>query len=185
MTNRTLSSFVRILACFVLIVLCLGFGLTIPVGAAGPVVVQGAATGPKIWLQDSQPLSVTHVGPAAASMGSVQPLSMVSADFDRDGVQDLLVGYSTPGGGVISLHRGNLDAFAPQSEASFQAIGRGEFSAPFLPDAQTFSISVRPDFIAVGNFTASATSTWWSRLVAATRFTCSPATARDTLARHR
>jgi uncharacterized repeat protein (TIGR01451 family) len=118
-------------------------------------VVQNAAPGPKIWLQDSQPLSVTHVGPAAASMGLAQPLSMVSADFDRDGVQDLLVGYSTPGGGVLSLHRGNLDAFAPQSEASFQAIGRGEFSAPFLQDAQTFSISVRPDFIAVGNFTAS------------------------------
>jgi hypothetical protein len=32
---------------------------------------------------------------------------------------------------VIAVHRGNLDAFAPQSEASFQAIGRSEFHHRF------------------------------------------------------
>ena len=85
--------------------------------------------------------------------GQAQPLSMISADVDGDGIGDLVVGYSTPNGGTIAVYRGNLDAFAPQSDASFQAIGRGEFPSPFLPDAQTFSVPVRPDFLATGDFT--------------------------------
>ena len=58
-------------------------------------------------------------------------------DIDSDGVADLLVGYSAPGGGVIAVHRGNLDAFAPQSDASLQAIGGGEFPSPFLTRSAT------------------------------------------------
>src|SRR5215831_8687176 len=147
---------VRALACSALIVLmCLGL-ISQVAFAAGPIQVQQRPSdpgAPKIWLQDNRPLSVTHVGPAAAIMGSAQPLSMVSADFDEDGVQDLVVGYSTPGGGVIAWHRGNLDAFAPQSDASFQAIARGEFPSPFLPEVQTLNVPVNPDFLAAGDFT--------------------------------
>src|SRR5258708_7265801 len=84
--------------------------------------------------------------------GQAQPLSMAKGNF-VDGIEDLVVGYVAPGGGVIAFHRGSLDAFAPQSDASFQAIGRGEFPAPFLPEARVFRVPVRPDFIAVGSFT--------------------------------
>ena len=87
--------------------------------------------------------------------GAAQPVSLASGDIDGDGVADLLVGYSAPGGGVIAVHRGNLDAFAPQSDASFQAIGRGEFPSPFLTEANTFTVPVSPDFIAIGNFTGN------------------------------
>src|SRR5262249_13911463 len=64
--------------------------------------------------------------------------------------------YGTKTSGVIAIHRGNLDAFAPQSQPSFEAIGRGEFPSPFLPEAKTFSIPIRPDFMAIGHFTAGA-----------------------------
>src|SRR5947209_6284681 len=113
---------------------------------------QAPASGPKIWLQDNQSLPVVHTG-AAAQAGLGQPLAMASADIDGDGIADLVVGHSAPGGGVIAIHRGNLDAFAPQSDASLQAIGRGEFPSPFLTDAPTFSVPVSPDFLALGNFT--------------------------------
>jgi CSLREA domain-containing protein/uncharacterized repeat protein (TIGR01451 family) len=80
------------------------------------------------------------------------PLSLASVDFDVDGIQDLAVGMATPAGGAIAIHRGNLDAFAPQSDASFWAITRGEFPSPFLPDAQLVQIPNRPDFLAAGDF---------------------------------
>src|SRR5712691_9439153 len=136
---------------------------------------QGYQGGPKIWLQDRQTLSVTHVAAdgtaqnksAAQNLaaGQGQPLAMTHGDFDQDGVEDLAAGYATPSGGAIVVHRGNLDAFAPQSDASFQAIGRGEFPAPFLPQAKVFSIPIRPDFLAAGNFTGKGNTD----LVAAAR----------------
>jgi hypothetical protein len=121
--------------------------------------MQAPARGPKIWLGDNQALPVKPVGaPTLAqsvAAGQAQPTAMATADVDGDGVADMIAGFSAPGGGTIVIHRGNLDAFAPQSDASFQAIGRGQFPAPFLPNAKVFSVPVRPDFIALGRFTPS------------------------------
>jgi CSLREA domain-containing protein/uncharacterized repeat protein (TIGR01451 family) len=134
------------------------FGLQAALSVAEPIGQQ-TPQGPHIYVQDTQPVKVNHLGPSVAvkslAMGQAQPLSSASADIDEDGVPDLLVGYNTPTGGVVVLHRGNLDAFAPQSRTSFLAIARSEFPSPFLPNAQVFNIPVRPDFLATGNFTGS------------------------------
>jgi len=122
-----------------------------------PGVVE-AATSNLIRLGEAKRLEVRHQGSnaivSAFGAGATQPLSLVSEDFDRDGVSDLAVGYATADGGRIAILRGNLDAFAPQSEESFQAIGRGEFPSPFLTDSRTLRVPVRPDFIAAGNLIA-------------------------------
>lgn len=121
--------------------------------------MQAPARGPKIWLGDNQAVPVKPVGvPTLAqsvAAGQAQPTAMATADVDGDGVADMIAGFSAAGGGTIVIHRGNVDAFAPQSNASFQAIGRGQFPAPFLPNAQVFNVPVRPDFIAIGRFTPS------------------------------
>ena len=143
-----------------IVVLNGGYAQTISSAAAqslpssGVAPVSGTSTGPQIWLQKNQPLPVVHRGAMqqAGAVQGAQPLSMASGDLDQDGFDDLLVGYSAANGGVIAIHRGNIDAFAPQSDASFQAIGRGEFPAPFHLEAQTFAVPVRPDFVALGNF---------------------------------
>jgi uncharacterized repeat protein (TIGR01451 family) len=86
-------------------------------------------------------------------------LSLVSADFNGDGVADLAAGYAAPGGGgIVAVHYGSLDTLAPQSDATFRAIGRGEFPAPFLPEARVFSVPVTPDLLAVGDFTGRGTN---------------------------
>jgi hypothetical protein len=112
--------------------------------------------GPKIWLQESYSVPVHHVGGSNAVQmlagGRATALAMAEGDFDADGVEDLVIGYTVGNGGVLAFHRGNLDAFAPQSEASFQAIGRGEFPSPFLPRATVVEVPVRPDFVSVGSF---------------------------------
>src|SRR5579871_1291552 len=75
-------------------------------------------------------------GAMQAMLGrSASPLAMATEDFDRDGINDLAVGFATPRGGLIAIHKGNLDAFAPQSRASHEGIGRSEFPAPYLPEA--------------------------------------------------
>ena len=153
---------------FVFAFLSLLLFLSVPMLAAGPAAVQNSITnGPRIWLQENQPLPVQHVavqldhgqGMAAADpsllagLGNAQPVAIASGDLDADGFEDLVVGYSAGSGGFISIHRGNIDAFAPQSEASFQAIGQGNFPSPFLLEANIFSVAISPDFIAVGDFT--------------------------------
>src|SRR5205823_2227519 len=115
--------------------------------AAAAQSPQASAQGQRIWLGEPQSLQVTHV-PAAGvqnllapagpdfAASQPQPLSMINGDFDGDGIEDLAVGYASPGGGSIVLHRGNLDAFAPQSQESWLAIGQGRFPQPYLTDAK-------------------------------------------------
>src|SRR5436305_10792452 len=105
---------------------------------------QASPNPPRIWLSEPQGLTVNHVSALAGAMRSTssramtaegdpgatapvavnlgQPVSMDSADFDEDGIADLAVGYKGPQGFSVVIHRGNLDAFAPQSDASFRAI---------------------------------------------------------------
>ncbi|HZS29126.1 MAG TPA: CSLREA domain-containing protein, partial [Candidatus Angelobacter sp.] len=123
---------------------------------------QSSTQGPKIWLGERQQLPM-QAGGAPAAKGAFasaaatsvptagQPISLLTADVDEDGVPDLLVGYN----GYLGIQRGNVDAFAPQSDASFQAITHGQFPAPFLPQQAVLSTPVNPDFIAVGHFTPS------------------------------
>src|SRR5260370_2342043 len=54
----------------------------------------------------------------ALASAHATPLSLAAGDFDMDGIGDLAAGYATPDGGRVAIFRGNLDAFAPQSEGS-------------------------------------------------------------------
>ncbi len=84
--------------------------------------------------------------------GQNSPLALASADFDVDGFPDLATGYSTASGGVLTFHKGNAEAFAPQSEESFALIKEGRFPDPFIAKAESFAIAAAPDFLAAGDF---------------------------------
>ena len=54
-----------------------------------------------------------------------RPLTLAAGDFDGDGVDDLMSGYATPNGGMLTLHRGNVESIFP---------GPSEIQpAPFFP----------------------------------------------------
>ena len=117
-----------------------------------------AQTGPHIYLQERQTLAARYEASdhttSRVAMDQAQPRSLTSGDFDEDGIADLIVSFATAGdGGSVVFHRGNLDAFAPQSQESWQAIADGRFPAPFVQKAQVFPVPLSPDFVAAGNFT--------------------------------
>lgn len=109
-------------------------------------------SGPAAQFQMSRPLSmIMSVHPAAVHVQQLQPLAMASADFDEDGVADLVLGYSNGKGGAIAFMRGNLDAIAPQTYASWLAAGQGHFSSLFLPNTNFTPLPAQPDLIQVAD----------------------------------
>ncbi len=89
----------------------------------------------------------------ALDAGPAQAIALASGDFDEDGVADLISGYTSPDGNVLTLHRGNVDSIFPHSPAARQRRVEGTFSdEPFLPSVRVFQAPVRPDFLAAGDF---------------------------------
>lgn len=86
------------------------------------------------------------------SQGGARSLSLTSADFDEDGMPDLVGGFGSASGGLIMLHRGSIDSIYPNgSEAKRQADGV-HANSPFLSPALAFAVPEPPDFIAAGDF---------------------------------
>ena len=85
--------------------------------------------------------------PLQAALQPLRSLSMASADFNGDGVTDLAIGSSNIAGGGIAIELGNLDAIAPQSEASWTAAGLHHATPPFLPASQTIQLDSTPDIL--------------------------------------
>ncbi|MDW8240266.1 MAG: hypothetical protein RMM98_11670, partial [Acidobacteriota bacterium] len=92
-----------------------------------------------------------------------RPTALASADFDEDGVPDVICGYEGPSGGLITLHRGNLESLWPRGQGSV-AGGHGSPMArsgaqlwdapPFLLEAQVFELGEAPDLLGPGDFDA-------------------------------
>src|SRR5439155_16493744 len=87
-------------------------------------------------------------------------LTLATADFDEDGVPDLVAGFAAPGGGLLVLHRGNVDALFPNAP---EARGRDQ-KAPFLPGPEPINIPAVPEFLGAGDFNADG---HWDLVLAA------------------
>jgi hypothetical protein len=111
--------------------------------ARGALTIRAANQGtPFLSLCDGYTLSE----PAQAN--AMRPLSLASADFDGDGVPDLVSGYEAGKAGAITVYRGNVDALWP-----YGANLNGPPPA-FLPNARSFAVPEAPSLIAVGDFNA-------------------------------
>lgn len=127
-------------------------------GAAATVHSAGRGS-PWMNLTDGHDILTAYTGDPALQQlleqNLVQPLAMASGDFDEDGMPDLIIAYAGPSSGVLTLHRGNLDAMFPESPEAKQRKNQGEFTdAPFLSPARVFRLPEQPDFIGAGDFNA-------------------------------
>ena len=122
-----------------------------------PAINVGERTSVWLKLQEGKSPDTTFYGndsAISALRGNLaEPLSQVSADFNADGYNDLVGGFrNAAGGGLISLHRANRQAFAPTDEQVFADLQRGIFPAAFEKDALILDVPTAPDFIVTGKF---------------------------------
>src|SRR3989442_7366439 len=113
------------------------------------VSVHAAGRGnPTINLSDGHDVLSSYVGPeelrSALEQNQAEPLSLAAADFDEDGVPDLVSGYSYNGQGIVTLLRGNVDSIYPNASEAKERKANGTFTdAPFLSPARVFDAPVR------------------------------------------
>ena len=89
---------------------------------------------------------------AALQSSSTRSRALASADLDSDGAPDLIAGYELDGKGIVTVQRGNADAFAPKDEAVFELMQKGYNPHSLLPTAQTYQIPEPADFLLAGDF---------------------------------
>jgi hypothetical protein len=112
---------------------------------------------PRLNLSDGRQLITSFSGPLELTRilerNQAEPLSLCSADFDEDGVPDLIAGYAGPNGGIVTLLRGNVDSIYPNAPEAHKRRSAGAFTdAPFLSPAAVFSVPEAADFIGAGDF---------------------------------
>lgn len=124
------------------------------------ISIRAAGRGnPWINMTDGRDVLTAYEGPddlvRLMSQNSARPLSLASADFDEDGMPDLIAGYGTARGGIIAMHRGNVDSVYPNNPTAKQHKAEGAFSdAPFLSPARMFEAGTAPEFVETGDFDA-------------------------------
>jgi hypothetical protein len=153
--SSTVKKCIYIVAAYLLILI----GIAAHAGAQTAAVSASAllhssnSGGSAVSIRDGAAVVTEYSGNTTATSMLMQrqarPVSLSSGDFDEDGVPDLVAGYSAGSGGILSIHRGNINALWPYGDAV-----RSGPPPSFLPDARTFALPESPDFIATGDFDA-------------------------------
>lgn len=79
-------------------------------------------------------------------------LTLAAGDVDGDGFPDLISGYALAQGGVLTLHRGNREAWAPTLTVSHALLRHGMYPAGFEMRASTVPLPVPPELVVAGDF---------------------------------
>ncbi len=120
---------------------------------------------PAITLRDGHSAPVEYQGSSNMIQqlkdNRARPMSLASADFDEDGIPDIVAGYRGAKGGAISIHRGDADAVftnTPDAVAhratANQPPSADDIPSPFFVQSRVFDTPGAPQFIVAGDFDA-------------------------------
>ncbi len=93
-------------------------------------------------------LNGTFEVPVDAGLRKSEAISMIVSDLNGDGINDLITGRENG----ISIQMGDINAFAPQTQAAFEAIRDLRYISPFRQETRTVELPIRPDFLLSGDF---------------------------------
>jgi Domain of unknown function (DUF4214) len=159
-SNRFVSRTIKAMLLSVLVA-CFALAMYVKVdssrSSAATVTVQAAGRGkPYLNLQDGREMQVEYVGDQrlgdALRSGQARARALASADLDHNGTPDVVAGYAYNGTGILTVQRGNTDAFAPDDDSVFVRMQAGYNPDSLVPTADTYQLPETPDFLAVGNF---------------------------------
>jgi parallel beta-helix repeat protein len=89
------------------------------------------------------------------AMAQTRLVALAAADFDEDGMPDLVSGFASGEGGVITLHRGNVDLLFPNDPQARQRQHSSRFAnRAFLPEGAPVSVPGVPHVLHTGDFDA-------------------------------
>ena len=144
-SRALLGPFLLLLSCLLLLKLTSSANETTskavtpqPARLGNRVTIHAASRGnPTVNLSDGRDVDAQYVGSDdavnALQNDLVEPLALTSADFDEDGVPDLIGSYAGPNGGIATLYRGNADSISPNSPEAQRHKAAGSFtSSPLI-----------------------------------------------------
>ena len=109
-----------------------------------PVTVKAEKRGfPFVNFENGKELFSTN----SIANSSSQAKVLASADFDSDGIADLVTVDSTR---RLKFYRGNAEYRSADNKLSKQE----NRIAPFYPEAKSFSLNISPDYLETGDFNA-------------------------------
>ncbi|QYO64256.1 FG-GAP repeat domain-containing protein [Leptolyngbya sp. 7M] len=123
-------------------------------------VFSAARGNPWINLTDGKLLDYDFAGQSKNLFNledeSFDSISGATADFDNDGMPDLVIGHKVGKEGYFSFVRGNVDSVFPNTPEAKERLAKGVFtSAPFIGPARVIKLDgLVPDYFAAGDFDA-------------------------------
>ncbi len=84
--------------------------------------------------------------PTSSGRSALRAAALASADFDEDGVPDLVRGDAGPDGGHLTVYKGDAQALFPRRAAEWNG------TAPFVSPGRSVALPIAPDFLGAGDF---------------------------------
>ena len=125
--------------------------------AKRPVTVQAAGRGNTFLnLKDGHQMGLAYRGNAGAITAlrnsTANSRVLATADLDGDSAPDLVAGYANGGTGIVTIQKGNPEAYAPKDDSVFERMHQGYDPPSLLPTVETYQVSSPVDFLQLGDF---------------------------------